>query len=449
MHIKKSTNVGRFIGYLFTSLLFLFGILGQPILVVAQTVTLPQNFTLGVPVFSCVSGVPQVLATWTPSVGAVSYTLSHHGPANVGWPQIGINLKSTTFVDKVLQGGAGVYSYQIKATSASGGVRYSNIQSATVGKCPVGTTTPPPTTPVPAPTPIPSYLPSTTTNPPPPPATPVSFTQPKWGAYVGWQENALAGFESQVGKSVDHRAVFIHWGNESAFPSYLAPYVKDKGKALIIFWEATDYNNGSVNQPRFSYDAILRGDWDNYFRSFAASAKAYGGEVILVPFSEMNGDWFPISGTKNGNSAAKHNAAYQKIRGFFRDATNVKFGWAPNNDSVPNIAGNQIKDYYPGDAYVDIVGVDGFNFGNGWMTFSQVFNNSLAILKTYKKPIYIFSFASAAGPAKAEWIRDAIDVQIPKHPEIKGWVWFNENKEQNWLVSSDPASLTAFRTAIQ
>jgi beta-mannanase len=218
---------------------------------------------------------------------------------------------------------------------------------------------------------------------------------------------------------------------------------------LVIFWEATDYNVGGVNQPRFSYDAMLRGDWDEYFKSFAAGAKAYGGEVILVPFSEMNGNWFPISGTLNGNTPAKHNAAYQRIRGFFRDATNVKFGWAPNNISVPNTPGNQIKDYYPGDAYVDIVGVDGFNFGTNWMTFSQVFNDSLAILKTYRKPIYIFSFASAAGTGKAEWIRDAIDVQIPKLPEIKGWVWFNESKERNWLVNSDPASLAAFKAAIQ
>lgn len=305
----------------------------------------------------------------------------------------------------------------------------------------------------PASAPVPSPTPTsvvTSPSPSPTPAPTTSTTKALWGAYVGWQEQNLADFETRVGKTADLRAVFVHWGNESQFPMYLAPYVRDKGKTLVIFWEATDYNVASTEQPRFNYDSIIRGDWDNYFRSFAASAKTYNAPVILIPFSEMNGDWFTVSGTKNGNSAAKHNAAYRHVREFFRTATNVQFGWAPNNGSVPDVAGNQIADYYPGDLYVDVVGVDGFNFGGTqWETFSQVFDKALLQLSTYKKPIYLFSFASQADTRKAAWIRDAISVQIPKHTEIKGWIWFNEQKERNWLVWSDQTALDAFKAAIK
>ena len=258
----------------------------------------------------------------------------------------------------------------------------------------------------------------------------------------------MADFESRVGSSTNLRAVFVHWGNESGFPFYLTPYVKDKGKTLVIFWEATDYNYTTTEQPRFNYDSVIRGDWDAYLKSFALSAKVYGGPVILLPYSEMNGDWFTISGTKNGNTPAKHIAAWRHIRDLFRGSPNVLFGWAPNNDSVPDTVGNQLEQYYPGDAYVDIVGVDGFNFNYPWQTFSQVFDASLAKLKLYNKPVYIFSFASAGGSGKAAWITDALTVQIPKHPEINGWIWFNENKEQNWLVWSDTASTEAFKRAI-
>ncbi len=268
-----------------------------------------------------------------------------------------------------------------------------------------------------------------------------------WGAYVGWEAEEGPAFEAKVGMPMQLRATFVHWGNDAEFPLHLTETTKDK--TLVIFWEAMDYHVASIDQPRYSYAAILRGDWDIYFKTFAEQARIYGGPVILIPFEEMNGDWYPWSGTKNGNSPAQHIDAYRYIREFFRDTPNVKFGWAVNGDSVPDTAGNRIADYYPGDAFVDYVGVDGFNFGDPWMTFDEIYGSALQQLKTFKKPIYIFSMASADGPKKAAWIADALTAELPKYPEVKGWVWFNENKERDWRVWSDDASLEAFKKAIR
>ncbi|MFH1968330.1 MAG: hypothetical protein ABIJ84_03015, partial [bacterium] len=75
----------------------------------------------------------------------------------------------------------------------------------------------------------------------------------------------------------------------------------------------------------------------------------------------------------------------------------------------------------------------------------------------YNKPIYIFSMASAPASAKAPagqgmskkagWIEDALS-KINSDPDIVGWIWFNEDKEKNWLVSSDSDSLQAFKDGI-
>jgi hypothetical protein len=240
-------------------------------------------------------------------------------------------------------------------------------------------------------------------------------------------------------------ATFVSWGNERDFPLQFGPTVRDKGKTLLIYWEPNDYNINSPNQPLMSYDAILRGDWNTYFQKFAADAKAYGGPVILLPFDEMNGDWSPWSGVKNNNTPTKEIAAWRYLHKYFESAPNVKFGWAPNNDSSPDIPGNQIEDYYPGDQYVDYVGVDGFNFGSPWQTWSQVFDHALVKLTPYGKPIYLFSMASAEGSQKAAWITDGLGTQIKRYPQIKGWIWFNENKERDWRVNSDAQSLQAFR----
>jgi len=56
--------------------------------------------------------------------------------------------------------------------------------------------------------------------------------------------------------------------------------------------------------------------------------------------------------------------------------------------------------------------------------------------------------ASAAGTGKAAWIKAALTVQLYKHPEVKGWLWFNQNKERDWRINSDAASLAAFLSVL-
>lgn len=244
--------------------------------------------------------------------------------------------------------------------------------------------------------------------------------------------------------------VFVHWGNEPEFPAYFGPRIRDRGRTMVLFWEATDLNRDYFLQPEYSLDAVLAGDLDAHFSNFARGAKLYGGPVILIPYSEMNGDWYPWGGTVGTNTPQKLVAAYRHIHGFFKDVPNVKFGWAPNSNSVPDTPENKMELYYPGDDFVDYVGVDGFNFGwSGYLSFDDIFGDVLTRLEQYNKPIYIFSFASAASSEKAEWIKDALTVQLYKYPHLAGFLWFNQNKDRDWRVESDERSLQAFIDALQ
>jgi hypothetical protein len=284
---------------------------------------------------------------------------------------------------------------------------------------------------------------------PPLTPTPITTTSLSWGAYTGWSASQATDLENRVGRKMNLVATFVHWGNESEFPAELADFALKNGKTLVIYWEAMDYNNPAVdNNPRYGYDEILRGGWDSYLSSFSKSAKAYQGKVIILPFEEANGDWYPWSATKNGNSIEKYKSAFRYIHKYFDGASNIKFGWDMNSESVPNNATNSLSNYYPGDEYVDYVGVNGFNFANPWLSFDAIFGSALRNLSAYKKPIYIFSMACADGPQKSAWIEDAIKVQMPKYPLLAGWIWFNENKEKNWLVWSDSNSLATFSSLL-
>lgn len=269
-----------------------------------------------------------------------------------------------------------------------------------------------------------------------------------WGAYAGDESADAASFESLVGEEMDLRAIFISWKDEGEFPAHLAETVRDRGQTLVIFWESDDYAMHTPEQPAYGYDAILRGDFDEYIRRFSAAAKVHSGPVILIPFHEMNGNWSAWSGTRNDNSPEKHKQAFRHLKNLFRESSNVRFGWAVNNDSVPDTAENQFENYYPGDEHVDYVGIDGFNFGSPWQAWSEVFASGLRRLAVFGKPIYIFSMSSAEGSAKAEWIRIGLGTELRNYPNVAGWIWFNENKERDWRVNSDEASLKAFQEAV-
>ena len=269
----------------------------------------------------------------------------------------------------------------------------------------------------------------------------------KWGAYTSWQVADVKNFESKVGKQMNYVATFVHWGNENELPLDLGNLAKSRGQTLVLYWEAMDYNVTTADDPRFSYDAILGGKWDSYITDFASQVRHFGGQIILIPFEEMNGDWYPWSINKNGNNALKHINAYRYLTKFFDGIPNVKFGWTVNNLSENGVS-SHIADYYPGDAYVDIIGVNGFNFDAPWMNFNQIFDSSLQQLEAINKPIMIFSMSCAQGSQKTSWIKDALGVQIQKHPKITGWIWFNENKEKDWRVWSDTNSLAAFKSIL-
>lgn len=265
-----------------------------------------------------------------------------------------------------------------------------------------------------------------------------------WGAYTGWESGQFVDFENRVGEPADMVATFVHWGNESEFPLELANFAKANNKTLVIYWEAMDYNVASPNDARFSYDTILGGGWDPYIKSFVESVKNYDGRVILIPFEEMNGAWYSWSGTLNGNTPEKHIAAFRYLVNAFEGVNNVAFAWDVNAQSAPDTPENSIDKYYPGDEYVSYIGVNGFNFGDPWMNPEEIFGPALLKLEGYGKPIYIFSTASAEGPLKAEWIAKLGEF-IDKNQSIRGFVWFNEDKERDWRVWSDEDSLSVFR----
>ena len=146
-------------------------------------------------------------------------------------------------------------------------------------------------------------------------------------------------------------------------------------------------------------------------------------------------------------------AAFRHLHDVFtaRGATNVIWVWSPNATDAPEVAGNHWTDYYPGDTYVDWVGIDGYNWGTAtsfgrWQRFEDVF---APVYDDYadRKPIMIAETASTeAGGDKAAWIAQLRPALAERFPAVAAVVWFDQHKETDWSFTSSPGTLAAFRT---
>jgi Glycosyl hydrolase family 26 len=287
-----------------------------------------------------------------------------------------------------------------------------------------------------------------------------------WGAYINgdetyrhlyggtwgnapWNAPAWGRFESNAGKPVS----IVHWG------------VGTPWEHSFDYWRGTldlvrrrgDINFIDLQSGRAPLRDIAQGAYDPFFVRWAQQARAYGHPFFLRWDWEMNGNWFPWGTTRRSrNSPADYVAAWRHIHHIFTraEATNVTWVWCPNVD--PRRKFVRYERLYPGDAYVDWTGLDGYN-QTGGQSFEWLFARSYEELLRIApgKPIIIAETSSVEGGRllKPAWVREAL-AQLPRDfPQIKAVAWMNwrihdGGKLWNWQIESSPATQAAFARAI-
>lgn len=268
----------------------------------------------------------------------------------------------------------------------------------------------------------------------------------------------IGQFADLIGRAPAIVSWYEAWGSATAVTGdivdlRLLEAVSSAGAIPMITWEPWDPAAG-VNQPAYGLDIIARGDFDAYINSWAFRLAAYGGPIYLRFAHEMNATWYPWCGSVNGNTPDDYIAAWRHVHDRFvaAGAANVRWVWSPD---VVQDAPLPLQALYPGDAYVDWLALDGYNFGtsqswSSWRSFADLFGRSYAeLLMLSKKPVMIAEMASSeVGGDKAAWIDDAFRQQLPAHfPAIRAVIWFNEATSADWPVDTSLAAQQAFRAA--
>jgi len=149
--------------------------------------------------------------------------------------------------------------------------------------------------------------------------------------------------------------------------------------------------------------------------------------------NEMNGDWCPYSGYNTSRDPELFQDFYRYVYQVFADAgvDNMIWIWNPNGKSFPDFEWNDEVMYYPGDDYVDVVGLTAYNTGTyyqdeNWTSFAALYDPIYArSTALYRQPLMITEFASSSvGGDKNQWIRDMF-AEIASYPDVKVAVWWN------------------------
>ncbi|GAA1444983.1 glycoside hydrolase family 26 protein [Leifsonia poae] len=252
-----------------------------------------------------------------------------------------------------------------------------------------------------------------------------------------------------------------------------------QGRLPLMTWESRPIaaGNDSNVAPDYSLPKIIGGSFDAYLHKYAEDIVSTGLPLAIRLDHEMNGTWYPWSelngGNRsiNGNNVGDYVKMWRHVHDIFQqEGANalVIWVWAPNivNNMQPSSHATQafLEGYYPGDDYVDWVGLSGYlrppyRAGNNF-TFDYTYGASLHQLRTLtSKPILLAEVgASETGGHKVKWINSFFDgFADPENADIIGFSWFSlaitsyvsgERSTNDWRIDSRADSRQAFSTGI-
>lgn len=207
-------------------------------------------------------------------------------------------------------------------------------------------------------------------------------------------------------------------------------YAQKSGKALELTLQVPLSRKTDKNMI---YE-ILDGEYDQFINAYTKLVASYPYVTVLFrPFNEMNGDWCNYSAFHTSRDPQLYVELYRYLYDKFKAAgcSNTIWVWNPNEISFPNYKWNSEFLYYPGDEYVDVYGITGYNTGTyyegeTWRSFDEiyapVYERALLI---NEKPIMITEFScSSVGGDKVKWIEDMF-LSLPEYDKIKVGIWWH------------------------
>ena len=219
-------------------------------------------------------------------------------------------------------------------------------------------------------------------------------------------------FEESAGKEIVWAYFSNNWYNEINFPTQAVETILSAGRMPFIrMMPRSNFDEGGPD-PQYFMQAIIDGDFDAELTIWAQSAAAVESPLLVEFGTEVNGNWFPWNGQYNGGEQAagygnpnlsdgpeRFRDAYRHIINLFDENEVSNITWFFHIDAYgePDADWNKIANYYPGDAYIDWLGVSVYGpqeKGEDYQEFSEILSDIYPQLTALSdKPIAVLEFA--------------------------------------------------------
>jgi hypothetical protein len=234
----------------------------------------------------------------------------------------------------------------------------------------------------------------------------------------------------------------------------------NEGKVLELTFQMTPLDAGNM-----MYE-VLDGEYDEFLENYAAVIADFGHPVLFRPLNEMNGDWCIYSAYHTCKDTEVYKAVYRYIYEIFRGQgalENTIWVWNPNSKSYPDFKWNDAFMYYPGDEYVDVVGLTAYNtgtfyseYGEAWTEFSELYDELYEdYSERFSQPLIITEFACAEfGGDKELWMEEMFKV-IAGYDRIRLAIWWDGcdwdaygNVARSYFLDSSEETLATFKAGL-
>lgn len=274
---------------------------------------------------------------------------------------------------------------------------------------------------------------------------------PYWYVFHDWE------------RRLDHRfqLVMTYQVLGQRFPAAFVKRLTDEGRTVMLTlqsWRPINQQDVYDEGVTLYYD-VLNGKYDEALRQYARDAAALGRPFLFRLDNEMNSDWTPWGAWFYAKETDIYRAVWRYVHRIFTEegATNALWVWNPHDRSLPPFPWNHFSLYYPGDEYVDVIGLTVYNVGDAypgdtWRDFHTAMD---AIYEDYfrrygHKPFLMTEMASHEGGGdKGAWIR-SLAAPWREYPNVRGAVWWNGiDDRRDYRIDSSPEAEAAFRSILQ
>lgn len=275
-------------------------------------------------------------------------------------------------------------------------------------------------------------------------------------------------FAAQTGQDSQIHHTFMSFDQGG----HLAQIVSTMGPIPLLALNAGAYGAHESATPQ----GLAMGRNDEFLVQLNTQIDAWSGDRFYVrPFPEMNGHWestcaYNKNGTRRdvahstqwnrkalariavvlrGGTQASINAKLAKfgLPGIDRDLPvtipKLRIVWNPQGFGAPDVPGNAAQAYYPGDAYVDVIGDDLYDIRGHGATWAA----AESLYKAHPSKPFAFPEWGLWGFDDPAFVRDMAK-WLRSHKRVEFAAYYSGRPGSIWDLASKPGSRAAYRAVI-